>query len=308
MSCETSKKCCIPNVEHHPELATETVFALPEEVLAEEPEPIEPVFGVLATTLDGPSPGQTTKAWNAAYAVDSKPQLEGLEKTKLIAAIDRQIRDHVLSDRQKKRMEELEERAWKEKEAGMMKQGFATKNEEANERLKHQINAIKRMEQDARAGQVTPLGVGLGIIGAAKAASPVPTAGMKHDGGKPPVSLVPQALTYGAARAYGFGEKKYGRFNYRLGIKASRLLDAAARHLSEVAEGKTVDEESGLHPLDHAAAALGMLMDTLERVKQGKIDASFNDLYIEQAAAVEGLKSRLESYVTAKYAQPPKIG
>lgn len=286
---ETTKKCCIPNVEHHPELATEAVFALPEECMVETPAPVEPAFGVLATSLGGPSPGNTTRAWNAAEEV--KEKLNSLEGTKLVAAIDRKIRDHVLSNNQKEHMELLEDRAWEEKQLEYDKARARAKqaaglslNELNRDRLKQQIEALERAnELQKRAAQATAIGSGLGIIGAAKAAVTTPDrpVGMKHDGGKPPVSLVPQALTYGAARAYDFGARKYARFNYRLGIKASRLLDAAIRHLSEVAEGKLVDEESGLHPLDHAAAALGMLMDTLDRVKTGKIDASFNDLYVE---------------------------
>lgn len=282
----TNKRCCLPNVEHHPELVTEAVFAVPEDALVETPAPVEPVFGILATTLGGPSPGNTTKAWNAATE----------DRNALVRAVDAKIKEHVLAQQrptlassQKELMEELEERAWKEKEAQMREYNTSakramTENELANARMKAQVAAAKRVDDLNAAAYLPKLGQ---AIGAALA------VGTKHDGGKPPVSLVPQALIYGSARAFGFGAKKYARFNYRLGIKASRLLDAAIRHLSEVAEGKTVDEESGLHPLDHAAAALGMLMDTLDRVKQGKIDASFNDLYVEP---------------TAKYARPLEIG
>lgn len=305
MSSESNKKCCIPNVEHHPELATEAVFALPEEVLAETPPPAEPVAGIIGARLGGPSPGTLTRAWNAPedsiaaslandeVVVRNAPQFGGLENTRLVSAIDRKIKDRVLSSdpSQKEHMAILEERAWREKEAELHKAGVLreygpgglTQNQEANNRLKQQLAAVERAAGLQKlAEQAAQIGAGIGI-GAAKAATL--TVGMKHDGGKPPVSLVPQALVYGAARAYGFGAKKYARHNYRLGIQASRLLDAAMRHLTEVAEGKTVDEESGLHPLDHAAAALGMLMDTLERVKQGKISESYNDLYIEVSRA-----------------------
>lgn len=242
MPIETAnKQYCLPNVEYYPE----------------------------------PSPGNTTKAWNAATEMNA-----------LTRAVDAKIKAHVLSQK-----EQLEERAWKEKEAELhAKSGAgvtatASANVLANARIAAIQAAAKRVD-DLTVAAYVPKTAGQ-AIGAALA------TGTKHDNGKPPVSLVPQAMTYGAARAFGFGAKKYARFNYRLGIKASRLLDAAIRHLSEVAEGKTVDEESGLHPLDHAAAALGMLMDTLERVKQGKIDASFNDLYIEPIA---------------NYARPLEIG
>lgn len=276
----TNKRCCLPNVEHHPELVTEAVFAVPEDALVETPAPVEPVFGILATTLGGPSPGNTTKAWNAATE----------DRNAMIRAIDEKIKEHVLTQTRQK--EQLEERELEKKagSVGVMSdyntaaKHKPTENELANARMKAQVAAAKRVDDLNAAAYLPKMGQGIGVALA---------VGTKHDGGKPPVSLVPQALIYGSARAFGFGAKKYARFNYRLGIKASRLLDAAIRHLSEVAEGKTADEESGLHPLDHAAAALGMLMDTLDRVKQGKIDASFNDLYVEP---------------TAKYARPLEIG
>jgi len=105
--------------------------------------------------------------------------------------------------------------------------------------------------------------------------------GSKNDKGKPPVLLVPRAMVYGAARAYAFGAKKYARHNYRKGIEVSRLLEAAARHIMERAEGVLHDEESGLDPLDHAAASLGMAMDTLERIRAGKLPKELDDLWKE---------------------------
>ncbi len=184
--------------------------------------------------------GHEKQAAEKAFSMKEE-DLSAPRKDALMRAIDDKIKHHVLSDTPD----------WL--------------------RLQGQLRpSARELAGDFNAGAVA--GVAL-----AKAAAPV--IGMKHDGGKPPVSLVPQALIYGAARAYGFGAQKYARYNYRLGIQASRLLDAAMRHLTEVAEGKKVDEESGLHPLDHAAAALGMLMDTLERVRQGKISEDFNDLY-----------------------------
>lgn len=108
---------------------------------------------------------------------------------------------------------------------------------------------------------------------------------IKDNAGKPPVTLVPQALVYGAARAYKFGITKYKRFNFRTppGLPVSELLDAAGRHILERANGLLADPESGLDPLDHAAAALGMAMDTLARVKAGKLPAETDDTWKEPA-------------------------
>jgi hypothetical protein len=88
--------------------------------------------------------------------------------------------------------------------------------------------------------------------------------GKKFDADKPQVDLVPRQLIYGAARAKGFGAKKYGRHNWRGGIAPSRLVSACLRHLFAWKDGEDNDPESGLNHLDHAAATLGMLMATVD--------------------------------------------
>lgn len=104
-------------------------------------------------------------------------------------------------------------------------------------------------------------------------------AAVKHDGGKPPLHLVPRELLEGAARAYAFGAKKYAAWNYREGdgLAITRLADSALRHLVAWAHAEEADPESGLCHLDHAAAALGMLMDTARRVRDGALPQKTDD-------------------------------
>lgn len=118
-----------------------------------------------------------------------------------------------------------------------------------------------------------------------------PTA-LKFDSAKPPISLVPRSLIEAAARAFAFGAAKYARHNYRLGMNVSRLLDATLRHLLAVAESDDRDPESGLDHLDHAAASLGMLIDTLTRVRKGFLPGSLDDRWSEPNGEVTRVAKR----------------
>ena len=84
--------------------------------------------------------------------------------------------------------------------------------------------------------------------------------GSKHDNGKPDLSLVPFIAVSTEALALGFGEKKYGRYNYTNGFEVSRLTAAALRHIFAYNGGETFDLESGLHHIGHARATLAMLL------------------------------------------------
>lgn len=85
-----------------------------------------------------------------------------------------------------------------------------------------------------------------------------PIGGTKHDTGKPDISLVPYIAIECEARALGYGEQKYGRYNYTAGFESSRLTAAALRHLYAYIGGQNTDPESGLCHLGHARACLAM--------------------------------------------------
>jgi hypothetical protein len=90
------------------------------------------------------------------------------------------------------------------------------------------------------------------------------SGGEKESAGKPPVALVPAELMLGAARAFAFGEKKYSAHNWRKGVPACEYYSALQRHLLAWIEGESQDRESGYSHMDHAAACLAMLMQTLK--------------------------------------------
>ncbi len=78
--------------------------------------------------------------------------------------------------------------------------------------------------------------------------------GKKFDEGKARVSLIimSKALLE-VARVGTFGAQKYGDHNFRSGMKWSRLVDAALRHLFSYLAGERIDHESGLSHLAHVA-------------------------------------------------------
>jgi hypothetical protein len=85
--------------------------------------------------------------------------------------------------------------------------------------------------------------------------------GVKHDQGKPDLSI----LSYGAlaeiAKAFEFGAKKYGRYNYLGGMEWTRIGSALLRHTYKWLWGQDNDDESGLHHLAHVGACVIMLLD-----------------------------------------------
>ena len=84
--------------------------------------------------------------------------------------------------------------------------------------------------------------------------------GTKKDSGKPRISLIPVEAINGCADALGFGAKKYGDYNYRGGIKHTRIIDSVFRHLNAHLSGEELDIESGLPHLYHSIAGLSMLI------------------------------------------------
>lgn len=73
--------------------------------------------------------------------------------------------------------------------------------------------------------------------------------------------LMPYAALDELARVYAFGAEKYSAHNYLRGYAWSLSLGALQRHVSQWAQGRDRDEETGLHHLAHAAwHCLALLM------------------------------------------------
>ncbi len=100
---------------------------------------------------------------------------------------------------------------------------------------------------------------GLGVPHACQSSQTISIA--KHfDEGKPPVDLIPWDAMREVSRVYGYGESKYGDFNYLKGMPWRKLYGSTLRHLFAWSIGEDLDAESGLPHLAHACCDILMLL------------------------------------------------
>lgn len=92
----------------------------------------------------------------------------------------------------------------------------------------------------------------------------VGTTASKNDQTKVDLSLIPQIALKEEAKAFMVGEKKYGRYNYTKGHKASQLIAAAVRHLTAYNDGEDHDPVDGQHHLGSVRACCAMILRQLE--------------------------------------------
>jgi hypothetical protein len=85
--------------------------------------------------------------------------------------------------------------------------------------------------------------------------------GLKADGGKPRMDLLPTQPLLEISRVLSFGAEKYDDHNWRGGIKYSRLIGAAYRHLSAFNDGEDYDPESGYLHLGHLGCCTMFLLE-----------------------------------------------
>lgn len=75
--------------------------------------------------------------------------------------------------------------------------------------------------------------------------------GLKYDGSKPDMSLIPSAAALEEAGVWTFGKAKYEAFNWHKGISFNRILAAIERHTTLLKAGIDMDYETKRH---HAAS------------------------------------------------------
>lgn len=80
-----------------------------------------------------------------------------------------------------------------------------------------------------------------------------PSGGRKDDTNKPRPELIDARFYLDMARVMAFGARKYAAENWRKGIEVQRLVGAIERHVAAFKSGETIDPESGLPHLAHAA-------------------------------------------------------
>lgn len=86
----------------------------------------------------------------------------------------------------------------------------------------------------------------------------------KNDKEKIDLSLIPYVAQQAEAKAFQVGEKKYGRYNYCKGHKASQLVAAAQRHLLAWFQGEENDPIDGQPHLGSVRACTAMLLRQME--------------------------------------------
>lgn len=79
------------------------------------------------------------------------------------------------------------------------------------------------------------------------------SGGIKHDDGKPQFTCLPTKALFELGKVSALGANKYGMHNYRKGIKVSRLLDAAMRHLLAAMQREELDPVDGNNHLASVA-------------------------------------------------------
>ena len=80
--------------------------------------------------------------------------------------------------------------------------------------------------------------------------------GIRHNNGKPMVSLIDPEFILGMAEVLTEGMKKYDKHNWQKGLNFSDSYDSAMRHLLKFWAGKDVDHETSLNELLHSATNL----------------------------------------------------
>lgn len=78
----------------------------------------------------------------------------------------------------------------------------------------------------------------------------------RYNKGKTMLSIITPEFTEGLGKVLTMGAEKYGRNNWRKGLKVTEIIDSLERHLLEIKKGVALDEESGLPHWAHAAANL----------------------------------------------------
>lgn len=86
------------------------------------------------------------------------------------------------------------------------------------------------------------------------------TQAVKHDLSKTRLELIPPSGIEGIGRAMTFGASKYAEHNWANGFDWDRLVGSVLRHMNAWRSGEDKDPESGLSHLDHAGAAICMLI------------------------------------------------
>ena len=87
------------------------------------------------------------------------------------------------------------------------------------------------------------------------------TDGLKHDGGKPRLDLVPPEIIEAVGEVMTHGAEKYGEGSYKR-VDSKRYRAALMRHICKwLKSPHGIDEDSGLPHLYHVACNVAFLLE-----------------------------------------------
>lgn len=115
-------------------------------------------------------------------------------------------------------------------------------------------------------------------LSAASRAEMANAKGTKDDWSKVPLQLLPFTALTEVGLVLAFGAKKYSAHNWRQGMRWTRVVGAALRHLFAWLRRESRDPETGLSHLAHAACMVLFVLE-YELLKVGE-----DDRWISQSA------------------------
>lgn len=140
------------------------------------------------------------------------------------------------------------------------------------------VNALPEQFDEKMRGLISSA-----VLKAAQRTEEAITGGVKHDGGKLPLHLVPWDAVTAVAEVLQMGAAKYGDRNWELGIDFERLFAADLRHKLDHLTGSPIDEESGKLHLAHAACNALMALALELRREEPPAGDAFEPLSVREA-------------------------
>lgn len=95
---------------------------------------------------------------------------------------------------------------------------------------------------------------------------------VKNDVGKPDITLIDPDFLVGLTAVLEHGVRKYGRDNWKGGLRFNRVLAAMMRHIGAIVKGEDFDEDSQLLHAFHVAAGAMFMSHYCVREEYRKFD------------------------------------
>jgi hypothetical protein len=103
------------------------------------------------------------------------------------------------------------------------------------------------------------------------------TGGMRKNGGKNRVELIPPSWVLADGEVLTVGALKYADRNWEKGLPFSVCIGSLLRHALALASGEDRDPETGKPHAAHVRVNAGFLLTYMERIAAGTLPASLDD-------------------------------